>query len=1058
MAQTKASSRPARLAKLTRPRQHAAFPRERLFAQLDACRHQPTVWISGPPGAGKTTVAVTWLERQGQPGLWYQVDRGDGDPATFFYYLREAAQGAGSRKRAALPLLNPEYLSDLSGFARRWFRELFSRLPAGATLTLDNYQEVPADSLLHRALAEACEEIPEGSQVIFISCSEPPAEYARLAIREQMARIEWDDLKLSVDEIRRMDGDMDEAILTTLHTLCDGWAAGFTLMRNRFRRTGLVNHIDQAGSMQNVFDYFMAQAFLDAGPEQRETLIRSAFLPRFTVPMAVEISGNPKAGELLDWLYRRHLFVDCNYGEPLTYHYHSLFRSFLRAKAAEFYTAHGLAELNARAALMLERAGQNDDAVGHYLKAGDWPAAAALILRLAPALAAAGRGQTIRNWAAALPAALVEDTPWLSYWVGMSLLSVNLDDAYASFETAYRRFVAKADCTGQLLAAGGCIEAVAVQFANLKLGLPWLAVVEPLLAAEVAFPAPEAEAHVLGSILAFSNWAAPLHELNRRCSERLFELLHEPAAVNANILAALRLIAYYGLQGLIEQGRKMVALVEPALKNPDLPAYVWPMWLHSLRWYLHHGGMCSQAEGIARELETIARENKFGNARILFVATYTVRAEIFLDRGDFDGALAMNERRHQSLGWGEVKPVTVALVGARVAAARGNFDAARQLVDEALLDIAQRGFALIGGPFNYTVAAIHVAVGDIDRAERLVEESLAQIGAHPVLVIEAGLKLVQARIDAARGRRQAALDLLRTTLGRMREAGLGAMPRSGPIAPWAFRTALENGIETDYVRRLIGNMGMPPDSHDTPVWPWPLKLRTLGGFTVAVDDQALSFTAKAPKKLLELLQAIVAFGPGTSTETLCGALWPDADADAADTAFRVALSRLRKLLGHEEALLLKDGKLALNEHLCWVDVWSLERLLGAIETRPEPGQAPQLLDLYRGAFLGCEREHAWMLPPRERLRTRFIAAVAKLGEVLEQQGEAETALALYRKALEQDAIAEAIYRRLMQAHLSLGQKAEALAAYRRCREMLSVVLGIKPGAETETVRRRLSDS
>ena len=51
---------------------------------------------------------------------------------------------------------------------------------------------------------------------------------------------------------------------------------------------------------------------------------------------------------------------------------------------------------------------------------------------------------------------------------------------------------------------------------------------------------------------------------------------------------------------------------------------------------------------------------------------------------------------------------------------------------------------------------------------------------------------------------------------------------------------------------------------------------------------------------------------------------------------------------------------------------------------------------------------------------------------------------------------EALYRRLMAAYREQGEPAEALNVYRRCREMLSIVLGAKPSAETEAVRATLS--
>jgi DNA-binding SARP family transcriptional activator len=58
--------------------------------------------------------------------------------------------------------------------------------------------------------------------------------------------------------------------------------------------------------------------------------------------------------------------------------------------------------------------------------------------------------------------------------------------------------------------------------------------------------------------------------------------------------------------------------------------------------------------------------------------------------------------------------------------------------------------------------------------------------------------------------------------------------------------------------------------------------------------------------------------------------------------------------------------------------------------------------------------------------------------------------------LERDNLAEAVYRRLMVCQRELGDAAGAMLTYRRCRELLSIVLGRAPAAETEAVRRTLA--
>jgi len=187
-----------------RPRLHAAYARERLFARIDGLRRHPLFWIFGPPGAGKTTLATTYVDARQLATIWVHLDSGDGDPASFFFYLREAAAGLGGRKLAPLPLLTPEYFGDLAGFARWWFRELFTRAPNPFMLVLDNYQEVPVESAFHRMLAAAAEEIPQGSQLLVVSRAAPSPEFARPAADERLASVEWEDLQLTLDEAREL--------------------------------------------------------------------------------------------------------------------------------------------------------------------------------------------------------------------------------------------------------------------------------------------------------------------------------------------------------------------------------------------------------------------------------------------------------------------------------------------------------------------------------------------------------------------------------------------------------------------------------------------------------------------------------------------------------------------------------------------------------------------------------------------------------------------------------------------------------------------------------------
>ena len=91
------------MAKITHPRISGVFPRKRLFRDLDDSRESPVIWVSAPAGSGKTTLVASYLSERQLHSIWYRVDEGDGDIATFFYYMGLAARKSAPRSKKTLP-------------------------------------------------------------------------------------------------------------------------------------------------------------------------------------------------------------------------------------------------------------------------------------------------------------------------------------------------------------------------------------------------------------------------------------------------------------------------------------------------------------------------------------------------------------------------------------------------------------------------------------------------------------------------------------------------------------------------------------------------------------------------------------------------------------------------------------------------------------------------------------------------------------------------------------------------------------------------------------------
>jgi DNA-binding SARP family transcriptional activator len=273
--------------------------------------------------------------------------------------------------------------------------------------------------------------------------------------------------------------------------------------------------------------------------------------------------------------------------------------------------------------------------------------------------------------------------------------------------------------------------------------------------------------------------------------------------------------------------------------------------------------------------------------------------------------------------------------------------------------------------------------------------------------------------------------------------------------------ALRTGLATEQVIGLVKRYRLPPPPLADDTWPWPIKIYALGHFSVLIDDAPVRFSRRTQQRSLDLLQALLAFGgTGVSVSALTEALWPDGEGDTAYHAFESVLYRVRQLFGTPGALVLTGGKLSLDPRYCWVDVWAFERQLeaGRSDGADSELNLQRVKRLYRGHFLEHELDKPWALATRDALREKFLSSIHAAAKSYETKKRWQEAAAIYQRGIELDNLAEGLYRGLMTCHRELGDHAEALKAYRRCRELLSVVLGVQPTAQTQALYHNLKQS
>ncbi len=1066
------------IVKISRPGNRGAYPRERLFDLLDGPGNQPLVWISAPAGFGKTTLVTSWLESRKLPCLWYNVDRGDSDVGSVFYYLGLAVEQSGTKNKNPLPLLSPEYLQEMGIFARRYFEDMFTRLEPPHVLVFDDYQEIGTKPEINNIICEGVAVTPPGMKTVIISRSDPPPSFSRYLANGSLIFITRDHMRLTLDEslaiMKTGEKKIGKKTGELLYKRTQGWAAGLILITESRIKTGKDEREWDRLELHEIFDYFTSEIFEKTEPGVRELLMQTSFLTHFTPETVKELTGNPRSDEILLKLYRENSFISMDQKERSEYRYHPLFRNFLMARAEKKYEENELSDILRRSATLMLESDNIEDAAILLINGEEWEELAGLCLNNAHSLISQGRALTLGSWLEKIPDPILSGSGMLLYWLGVSRMTVDPAESRLLFEKASRLSEETSDITGTLLSASTAIDAIIIEWGDFTHLDRWIELLNSYLGPNSEDLPSEIQSRVTLSMAFALMIRRPQSTGLEDLISRAIYLSRDQGDINLRIQAYICAIIYYFWTGDQGKGRLLLEEIEDLANAPGaipLLKLTW-FWARSAKQMWDPASPWSELkENITRALE-YAEET---GVHIWDHMFYGIAAYASIANGEMEEAdgflnnmkqIVDGKRLHIESQYHYINAFNYYLQRASTMALAHA---------EASLKIAvETGFIFPQIHCQFLMVQILNQQEKREEALKYVEMGIKMSIETKSPIFHFMFLLSRARIDFSRGDEESGFSHLSEAfaLGRERDYyNLLWWYDSGEMSELCEK-GVEADMEPDYLRKLISVHRLwPKGEKASEKWPWPIKIHTLGRFEIVIEGETLKSTGKVQQKPLALLKVLIALGgKEVPEEPVADTLWPDAEGDSAHKSFEMNLIRLRKLLGDKESLKLSGSRVTLNPRFCRVDTWDLENAITNSENawiswsrgEVEGTEAVELTDrvnsFYTPPFLPGDESYPWVLSFRERLTRRVLNLQVQCAGYYQSGKEWDKALIYLEKALMLDDLSEEIYQRIMISHLKNGNPSEAMRAYRRCRERLSAVLEINPSEKTEEIVHHLLKS
>ena len=340
---------------------------------IDAAIKKSIVYIHAPAGFGKTIAMSMWLSGSKVPAAWIPLTVYDDDPAVFCRYLLIALAEFDSEAAIAAKasLSNPGFVDAPFEYFFRAVSSIVSENTHGI-IVLDDFHLIENMTILN-TLPLMVRKMSQIHKLVILSRLEPPASLYDLALKNEMGKLNEDDLRFSGKQIMELYKKFGIALsnheAAGIEEMTGGWALGLGAELLSIKDRGSGNFLSRASGEKYIDSYLKREIWDKWALDKQGFLLKTSILEDLIPELCDRLTGCDSEKTLSGMMRESGLVFRLSDG---AYRYHHILRDFLRRLAGE--QGFDLSEFYIAAADYLLEKGNSNAALDYAVKSGEFEA------------------------------------------------------------------------------------------------------------------------------------------------------------------------------------------------------------------------------------------------------------------------------------------------------------------------------------------------------------------------------------------------------------------------------------------------------------------------------------------------------------------------------------------------------------------------------------------------------------------------------------------------------------------------------------------------------------